>query len=213
MKILLQTTLLLFFAYSSQAQIDLKNLDGNISSQEIKGLEILDENGTNQLLIDPSSDNYLKITVKSEELYVASLCICNEQDEVTVLHASAALGQILYKKEGDGWVTNQKFDWQLREVDMKDATIAKRNQYLQDNGWVANTMNMGNAGETEFIIDRKAFAGKLKLAIGLMTAENPNSIVGIPSDGAGDCADHKLVAGPPKTNYKFSPGQWLEVNE
>ena len=212
MKILLQTTLLLFFAYSSQAQIDLKNLDGNISSQEIKGLEILDENGTNQLLIDPSSDNYLKITVKSEELYVASLCICNEQDEVTVLHASAALGQILYKKEGDGWVTNQKFDWQLREVDMKDATIAKRNQYLQDNGWVANTMNMGNAGETEFIIDRKAFAGKLKLAIGLMTAENPNSIVGIPSDGAGDCADHKLVAGPPKTNYQFSPGQWLEVD-
>ncbi|SNT05098.1 hypothetical protein SAMN05421640_2170 [Ekhidna lutea] len=211
MKILLKTTLLLFFVYSIQAQTDLKSLDGNISSEEAKGLEVLDKNESNQLLIDPSSDSYLKITVKSEELYVASLCICNEQDEVTVLHASAALGQILYKKEGDQWSTNQKFDWQLREVDMKDATIAKRNQYLRDNGWVANTMNMGNAGETEFIIDRQAYGENLKIAIGLMTAKNPNNIVGIPSGGTGDCANQKLVAGDPKNSYQFEVANWIEI--
>ncbi|WP_425390523.1 hypothetical protein [Ekhidna sp.] len=140
---------------------------------------------------------------------MASLCICDEQNEVTVLHASAALGQILYKKEGDRWVTNQKFDWKMREVDMKDATITKRNQYLKINGWGANTMSMGNVGETEFIIDRKAFSGELKLAIGLMTAEDPNNIVGIPSGGAGDCADQRLVSGDPKSSYSFNSTNWL----
>lgn len=212
MKTLLQTTLLLFFSYSSQAQVDLKSLDGNISSEEAKGLEVLGKNESNQLLIDPSSDSYLKVTVKSDELYVASLCICNEKNQVTVLHASAALGQIIYRKEGDGWVTNQKFDWQMREEGMDDATIAKRNKYLQDNGWVANTMSMGNVGETEFIIDRKAFSGELKLAIGLMTAENPDNIVGIPPKEAGDCADQKLVSGDPKSNYGFDTSNWITLS-
>ncbi|MEQ8627323.1 hypothetical protein [Ekhidna sp.] len=212
MKILLQTTLLLFFVYSCQAQLDLKNLDGNISPEEDQKLNVLGKNSDNQLLIDPSSDNYLKITVKSEELYVASLCICNEQDEVIILHASAALGQILYKKEGDRWITNQKFDWQMRGVDMKVSTIAKRLQYLKSTGWVANTMSMGNVGETEFIIDRKVFSGELKLAIGLMTAENPDNIVGIPPKEAGDCADQKLVSGDPKSNYGFDTSNWITLS-
>ncbi len=211
MKILLQTTLLLFFAYSSQAQVDLKNLDGNISSQEIKRLEISGENGTNQLLINPSSDNYLNVTVKSEELYVASLCICNEQNEIAVLHASAALGQIIYRKEGDAWVTNQKFDWQMREEGMDDATIVKRNQYLKDNGWIANTMGMGQVGETEFIIDRRVFSGELKLAIGLMTADEPENIVGIPIKGVSDCANLKLVSGDPKNSYQFDIKDWIRI--
>lgn len=129
-----------------------------------------------------------------------------------MLHASAALGSINYKKEGNKWTTNQKFDWQMREKFMDAPTIAKRRKYLENNGWIANTMGMGKVGETEFIINRNTFKGELKVAMGLMTTEDPNNIVGIPSAGSGDCADQKLVSGDPKSSYLFSTKNWIHID-
>ena len=206
-------SLLALTVIECNAQINLNQLDGSISSDESSKLKILSENGSNQLLIDNSDNNYLKVMVKSEELYVASLCICNEKNEVAVLHASAALGQIRYKKNTSNWKTDQKFDWKMREEGLDAATITKRKMYLDSHGWVANTMGMGNTGETEFIIDRDKFKGELKLAIGLMTARDPNDIIGIPKNNAGDCADQKLVSGDPKSSYIFNPAFWISVED
>lgn len=200
---------ILIFVTSINAQ-DLRNLDGSISDSESKSLIIIGENGDNRLMISSSGGN-LKVAVESKELYVASLCICNEQNEVTILHASAALGQIVYKKEAGKWTTEEKFNWQMRETGMDAAIIAKRKRYLDNYGWVANTMGMGNTGETEFIINPNMFGDNLRLAIGLMTAENPENIIGIPSMGAGDCADQKLVSGDPKTSYLFNADQWIGI--
>ncbi|WP_370089354.1 hypothetical protein [Ekhidna sp.] len=204
-------SLLVLTGIGCNAQINLSQLDGFITSKELTKLEILGENGINQLLIDDTDKNYLRLSVKSEELYVASLCICNEKNEVSVLHASAALGQILYKKSESSWTTNQKFDWQMREEGMEAGILEKRKRYLDNFGWVANTMGMGQAGETEFIIDRNKFKGELKLAIGLMTARDPNDIIGIPISDGGDCADHMLVSGDPKSSYYFDPSSWIVI--
>lgn len=206
MKKVLSIAIILLLAAITHAQ-DLQNLDGNISSEEANSLKVIGENENNQLMIGDLGD-YLRIAVKSEELYVASLCICNDQNEVIVLHASAALGQIVYKRDGGKWTTGEKFDWQMRETGMDASTIAKRTNYLEVNGWVANTMRMGAKGETEFILDRKLFSGDLKLAIGLMTAADPENIVGVPYDIEG-CATHSLVAGPPNSTYKFLPDRWI----
>ena len=208
---LVYSILLHIILCSCNAQIDFKTIDGTITSAEFENLNAVEKNGSSVLLIDDSSKDYLRVSVKSEELYVASLCICNDKNEVFVLHASAALGQIVYKKNHPHWETIQKFDWKMREQGMNAETIAKRKNYLDNHGWIANTMGMGKKGETEFIIDRNKFKGELKLAIGLMTASDPNNIVGIPKS-VGDCANHNLVSGDPKKEYDFDPGKWITIN-
>ncbi len=162
-------TLLTFLLLTSHVQAQLPELDGNISEAESQSLAIVGRHGSNSLMVDNSSQQFIKVSIKSEKLYVASLCACIGEDKIMVMHASAALGDLTYtRQKNKQWVTNDKFVWAVRKNDMGPDTIEKRRQYLGNRGWIASTMSMGKEGEAEFLIDRKLFTNQaLSLAIRL----------------------------------------------
>jgi len=205
-------TLLTFLLLTSHVQAQLPELDGNISEAESQSLAIVGRHGSNSLMVDNSSQQFIKVSIKSEKLYVASLCACIGGDKIMVMHASAALGDLTYtRQKNEQWVTNDKFVWAVRENDMDPETIEKRRQYLSNRGWIASTMSMGKEGEAEFLIDRKLFTSQaLSLAVGLMTEANPEDIIGLPMN-ASDCASHSLVSGDPESSYAFDTSEWIKI--
>ncbi|MEO9483616.1 MAG: hypothetical protein ABJG47_09235 [Ekhidna sp.] len=202
--------LTIFIFHSLQAQLE--QLDGVISEEEESQLRLIGENGSSSMFIDTSSDYSVRVIIKSEKLYVASLCVCNEKNEVIVMHASSALGDQTYIQSNDTWSTEDTFKWEVREVALTAEIIEKRRQYLEKHGWVANTVSMGKGGETEFFINRKLLEKSgASFALGLMTESDPENIIGIPAVGSGDCADFKLVSGDPATHYSFNPEKWIKI--
>ncbi|PHN01636.1 hypothetical protein [Flavilitoribacter nigricans] len=200
------------FFLACQPAVDLP--DGTFSETELRRYQSLGTNGANEVLTE-ANDDYLKIGVKSGALYVANICLCNG-DEMIILHASAALGKMTYQKTAEGkWPTpTEKFDFGMRETGLDKATIAKRKGYLQENGWIANTMEMGNPGETEFMISKellRELGDEISIAVSLMPASDPDRIIDFPQGKAPGCAAKSLVGGYLEAAYDFQPGQWYTV--
>ncbi len=193
------------------AQHPIENLDGNIYLEELANYQEVVKTDKYSVYKKIDSD-YIYLSIKSEEIYVASLCV-EDKDQISILHASAALGKIDYQKSGSDWATTEDFSWGMREGEMDEETIQKRIHYLEEFGWVANTMGMGEVGNTEFILKRSFFnESSISLASGLMPASNPEVIIPVPSEAAGNCAEHSLVAGSPDEQYSFNPESWIKIS-
>lgn len=202
---------LFVFTFSIHVNGQFNQLDGLVTESEWDKATIIEDDISKIRVIDMG--DYLWIRLKSEELYVASLCLCGNENEVIVLHASAALGAVTYQKQNTDWSTEDSFIWKVRETDMNESTIRKRKEHYEAYGWVANTVSMGEKGETEFIINKQLYGnGELYLAAGLMPASDPENIIPLPTETSGDCADPKLVGGPPNSKYQFNPKDWYKVN-
>jgi len=159
-----------------------------------------------------SDDALLKITVQSEPIGVASLCLATD-GLVRVLHASAALGMLEYHMDGQTWGTERVFEWAMRDTALTPSALEARRTYLEANGWVATTSRMGNEEETEFLIRHDFLPeGPLYLGLGIMPMARPMEIIGLPSASAGDCARGDLVRGPaPQSGLRFEPVSWKPV--
>lgn len=207
MKILI---FIFFFPFALQAQTNLSRIDGIIDGPTDNTIEFESPPGIQLTIADYDDTVYL--TLKSESIFVASLCIATEK-EIHVLHASAALGSITYLQNESGkWKTEEEFVWQMRETDLSKESIQKRGDYLAKSNWVANTMSMGRIGETEFIIDLKKYGEEpVYMAAGLMPESAPENIIPIPTRYAGDCADYGLVSGSPNQEYNFAPANWYKI--
>lgn len=208
-KILL--TYLLAFTLASYVHAQILP-DGTLDKKELDNMKLVLEEGANQLFIK-ETEEYLYISLKTEEIYVASMCICNGRT-ISVLHASAALGKLNYEELEDGkWNTNKSFVWEMREKGFSQKEMDKRKKYLDKNGWVANTMEMGEIGETEFVISKKWLDEKPRFAIGLMPASLPENTFSLPTKNASACGNHSLVSGEPKPNYTFTPTDWITIGD
>ncbi|MFC0605849.1 hypothetical protein [Winogradskyella pulchriflava] len=182
--------------------------DGTLDNKELENMELVVEEGINKLYIKETKE-YFYVSVKTEEIYVASLCVCNGSS-ISVLHASAALGKLNYEKSEDNiWNTNESFVWEMREKGFSPEEIDKRKEYLDKNGWVASTMEMGKIGETEFVISKEWLSEKPRFAIGLMPASLPENTFSLPIKNSLACGNHSLVSGEPKSNYSFTPIHWV----
>ncbi|MBO6524679.1 MAG: hypothetical protein JJ971_12685 [Balneolaceae bacterium] len=193
------------------AQHPVENLDGNIYPEELANYQEIVLTDKYSLYKKIDSD-YIYLSIQSQKIYVASLCIENK-DQISILHASSALGKIDYQKRDRDWATTEDFNWGMREGEMDEETIQKRLYYLEEFGWVANTMDMGEVGNTEFILERSLFSEpRISIAAGLIPASNPEFIIPIPSETAGECASNSLVAGSPDEEYSFDPDSWIKIN-
>ncbi len=186
------------------------SMDGELTTAEISEMDLVAEGDTYRLYA-ASDQEYLRIGIESDSLYVASLCLQTGADHVSILHASAALGSLGFAENGDSYLKEGEFNWAMRETSMDPEAIKAREKYLADFAWVANTMEMGPAGQTEFLISRKMVEGdKVFLAVGLMTTADPSVILALPAEANG-CATHSLVSGSPEDSYSFRPEQWMRI--
>ncbi len=196
---------------AQSADLHLQTLDGMLSPAERKAAtDSLREAETTVFIQDDAS--LLRITVQSEPIGVASLCVATAE-RVWVLHASAALGHLAYHQEDATWTTAAGFVWALRDTAMTAAAMEARRAYLQEQGWVATTYQMGHPGVTEFLIRRDLMPAETRyLALGIMPRARPAEIIGVPSESVGDCARGDLVRGPaPLEGLRFEPALWKQI--
>lgn len=203
-------SLLLIFPLSVFSQASFDQLDGVVNQNEIAGMTSIGGTESATFYIQ-KEEGSLKLSIKSEPLYVANICIA-QKESITVFHASAALGAIEYKLLNGNWTTNEEFNWEMRTGDMTTEALQQRQQYFEKNNWIATTTGMGTSAETEFLFKTDVFDQEpIYIAAGLMLASNPDSIASFPENSAGACADHGLVAGSPDTEYTFDYSSWFEI--
>lgn len=196
------------YCHSQKTDIAINYIDGK-ANNTLNTKTLFENNDVT--IAYAETDNQLYVVIRSKELYVASLTIW-DSDIVTVYHASAALDELVFTETNNLWLTKDSFDWDMRETDMSETTLKKRHKFYNDHGWLANTMDMGTKGVTEFLFNKRNFiASKLKLGFGLMTADSPEAIVTLNNDNLTGCGSQSLVSGSPENSYAFKISTWLDI--
>ena len=98
------------------------------------------------------ADGYLYVGIRAieQEMILANIFI-QSGDEISIMHSSAALGTAIYQRGEDNWQRTQDFTWQCRSTSLGDAQ-AERDEFLEQEGWVATNGRIGTPNELEYQI-------------------------------------------------------------
>jgi hypothetical protein len=131
-------------------------------------------------------------------------------ETVHILHASAALSSVSYKKESGKFQPKGEFQWEMRNTSLDDEARAERVAYLEKYGWVASTHRMGNKNEFEIIIRKDSYITKeARLAIVFASdAKNPQFWPATLND---DCTKEELVYGKTIRDLGFVVDKWSPI--
>lgn len=129
---------------------------------------------------------------------------------VSVIHASAALGRIIYERDAkELWQPKNHFAWEVRDRVITSETRVAMDGYLKKNGWVASNNNMGNASEVEYKLVAPS-GRKLRIAAVFMSdGANPQHF---PASLADDTLIQRLLAGNTLPDLKFNPARWVSLD-
>ena len=125
-------------------------------------------------------------------------------EQIKILHASAALGTAIYSQGEGAWQQVQDFDWRCRSTSNGQAAQAQRDQFLDEEGWLATNSRIGTPNELEY---RIKLSGKdLRLAVNFLRAADTSQKIPWPANLDDDCI--KLTPRGYPTELQFSPEQW-----
>jgi len=187
-------------------------IDGRIEDAEWKEASAFDLTGGGRVFFK-TDGNLVYVAVRGIKPGWLHLYLSEAEDkDIQVLHASAALGRIVYRKDKAGlWQPLNEFSWELRDRAFSDEVRQKQADYLTKNYWVANNVNMGNRAEIEFRIKlQNPKAKKFRLAV--VYAVDRNVYHFFPAGLSDDSLKAELVAGNRVENVKFVPSQWAEIS-
>lgn len=156
----------------------------------------------------------LYIAIESPSDGFTSLCL-GSADSVQILHASAALGAIEYRRVDSAWTPDQSsFVYGMRDPGLTDAAVAARQAYFVEHGWVASTARMGGNRVQEFKIDVKRLRPETRLAAAYYVTTGTGSVLAWPdSMQTGDgCATFALVRGEVVSGLTFDPSRWAPIS-
>jgi hypothetical protein len=103
-------------------------IDGVFSSGEWdKALRIDLANG--ELLLMHAGGS-LYVGIRSDNLGLGSVCV-NWEDEISILHSSAALGTATYVKAEESWQKTRDFSWTNRETSNSQGALEGRREHLE----------------------------------------------------------------------------------
>jgi hypothetical protein len=144
---------------------------------------------------------YLFLGIDSGTMGYGSVCI--ERDEqVLVLHASAALGTAVFMRDGESWLRTRQFSWCCRET----APGPRQVQHLEDEGWLASIVYMGISDEMEYQIVMPADG--LVMAVVHQTGQSVTSALRWPETIDDDCLGLVGILDDPPERLDFSPETW-----
>jgi len=152
------------------------------------------------------ADGYLYVGIRAiEPGMIAANVFIQSGGEISILHASAALGTAIYKKDADSWQQTQDFTWQCRSTSLGDAAQAERDAFLQAEGWVAANSRMGIPNELEYQI--KIPEDDFRLAAAYIKATPPYEKIPWPAELTDDTIT-PTPGGLPEIFY-FSSEKWM----
>ena len=137
-------------------------------------------------------------------------------DSVWVLHASAALGSIVYERGTDTWALVRGPVWELRDPSLTALASRAREIYLDENGWVGTTAEMGREGDAEFLILPDRFGGEnARFAVVFLPVPITGETWGWPEGNSDEIGMLKLLTGPMPEELRLDPTGWglLQVED
>ena len=186
-------------------------IDGRIDSIEWQGSAV--EQLTNGLTIRLRHDGqHLFLGVSSTEEGFPSVCAL-QGDTIRVLHASAALGAVAYRKSGESWSSRDTaFVYAMRNTALTDQAREERRAYLARNRWLASTARMGNSRQHEIQVSLGLLDPGPRVALGYFRMQGAPVTWPTTLAGAGEgCGALKLLQGYALENPTFQPRMYLEL--
>jgi len=128
-------------------------------------------------------------------------------DAIQVLHVSAAIGRLRYRRKGEEWWTADEFIWQLRDRGYSPALRAAQDKYFDENGWVGTNNNMSGK---QFELKLRRAPGKA-IRLAAVFAKDHAAEYYWPTNLADDTRNETLLSGSPISSPRFDPATWAKV--
>lgn len=128
-------------------------------------------------------------------------------DSIQVIHVSAALGRLQYRRNGTEWSTSDQFVWQMRDRTYSDTLRAAQEKYFAENGWVGTNNGMGRG---RFELKLRRTPGK-PVRVAMVFMSGPQKQCYWPESLDDDTRNTKLIAGQPIAAPRFDTAQWFEL--
>jgi hypothetical protein len=197
-------------------------VDGKVDSVEWRGSAIEQlANGLTVRLRHDGAHLFLGVTSSSGEGFPSVCAVRN--DTIRVLHASAALGAILYSRAagqtggGSVWSTRDTaFVYGMRNTALNENASRERSEYLSRHGWVGSTFRMGQgrAHEIQLSLELLDPASSRRPRIALGYYREGGAPVTWPESlaAAGEgCAEPHLIQGSVPPHSRFGPEMYVEL--
>jgi hypothetical protein len=162
------------------------------------------------LLMHSDEDLYLGLRTNSPDMFVTNIFILQDE-QVAVLHSSAALGTAIFSQDGDGWQQTKGFEWRCRSTGDGTTAQAERESFLLNEGWLANNSMMGTPEEVEYQL--KISDHPIQLAVQIIPANALDVRIYWPLGLADDIVEP--MPGGLSDTLNLDPTQWavLEFSE
>ena len=177
------------------------DIDGRLSDGEWDGARVTPLTGGGELHL-MHADGYIFLGIRANAPVLGSICV-DRESEVSVFHASASLGTAVYRNTGDEWQLTQPFAWSFPE------SHAEEDKFLSREGWLANTVFVGDREEMEFQIANPT--DSLRLAVAYLVEPDWNTVIWWPLELDDDCRYIPLLQGDAPVKLQFNLEQWGTV--
>jgi hypothetical protein len=185
-------------------------LDGTLKADEWEGATRHRMTSNGDVLLMTRGTN-LSLGVRGPGFGLAHVAVASP-DTVWVLHASAALGSIVYARGPEGWDKVRDPVWEVRDPTLDPAAVQARGAYFAANGWVATTGRMGLENEVEFLVQTDRFGGdELRFAVVFFPMGPAGSFPRWPETAGDDVDEEKLLTGPMPERLHFDPASWAQL--
>jgi len=184
------------------------DLDGTISLGEWD--DAIVENfadGSELLLMQDGEFLYVGIRVMDFGRVAVNIFFQHE-DEISILHSSAALGTGVYKQGEAGWQQVRDFVWRCRNTNNSVTAQTERAEFLRDEGWLAANGLMGMPNEFEYKI--KIPEQEIRLAAVYIKSTQPYEKIPWPAHLTDDTVQPTPDGLP--LEMHISPDQWMRLD-
>ena len=182
-------------------------LDGTISPDEWSDAkQELFSDGSELLMMHHEGYLYVGLRANTPGMIVGNIFV-EHNNRVLIFHTSAALGTAIYEKRSDIWEQTQAFSWRCRSTNNSASAIAEREEFFQQEGWLASNSRMGIPQELEYKISLPN--GSLRLAVTFTRASDTSTRIYWPVSLEDDCT--KAPQGEFPTSLQFAPSTWMTV--
>jgi hypothetical protein len=145
----------------------------------------------------------LHVSMEVQQRGIGSLLV-QSGDRLWVLHASAALGTGVYRRDGEAWRRVQDFEYRCRDA----GDAACRAAFRARDGWIANVARGG--ADRRFELDLPHFGPSPRIAVTYLILE-PESAVGWPATVDDDAVSLPVQEGRLPETMRVRLEQWATI--